>query len=121
MGSLNKDLKPTSTLGSQIEQYYNKFKFSPISKNNFDDDDKDGDHIKEVKNILLDVSEEDVINFIKTIEPKHIWDFFYDILYATFHSASLRRSQNSNIFNIFHTFLYFQYTRVFLLTPPKSD
>jgi len=80
MGSLNKDLKPTSTTGSKIEQYYNKFKFSPISKNNFDDDDEDGDHIKEVKNILLDVSEEDVINFIKTIEPKHIWDFFYETI-----------------------------------------
>ena len=31
--------------------------------------------------------------------------FFYDILFSTFRSASGVRSQNSNIFNIFNTFL----------------
>ena len=100
MGSLNKDLKPTSTLGSQIEQYYNKFKFSPISTNNFDDDDKDGDHIKEVKNILLDVTEEDVINFIKTIEPKHIWDFFYETI-KKLESFLQRKTNGISFFKIF--------------------
>ncbi len=32
-------------------------------------------------------------------------NFFYDILYPTFDSASGIRSQNSNILNIFNTFL----------------
>ena len=41
-------------------------------------------------------------------------DFFYDILYSTFHSAFGIRSQNCKIFSIFYTFFILGHDTVLL-------
>ena len=74
------DYSKRFNMNKNIKNYVNKFLFTPIKNQlNFSDEfDFEEEYTSYVNKILNSILKEDVINLLLNIEPKHIWNFFYE-------------------------------------------